>query len=323
MMKRLAIAVTAILLSTPSFASELAYPQTTIRIVSGFGPGSAPDVAARVLAEAFTAAWGKSAVVETLPGAGGNIAADRVAKAQPDGYTLLMAGNAAIVINQSLYAKLPYDPIRDLTPITQVTLSPNILAVNKNFPATNVKELAELARQKPGELTFASAGIGTSTHLAGELFKTMAGVDIQHVPYRDNSALMADLLAGRVSMFFGNIASVLPQVRDGNLRALAVTSLKRSPAIPDLPTLDELGFKGFEASSWFGLMAPAGTPAPIVAMLQREAAKAIATESARAKFTSLGMEPVTNTPEQFAALIKTEVPAWAKLIQRAGIKPIE
>lgn len=322
-MKRLAIALTAILFSAPSFAAEPAYPQTMIRIVSGFGPGSAPDVAARVLAEAFTAAWGKSVVVENLPGAGGNIAADHVAKAQPDGHTLLMAGNAAIVINQSLYAKLPYDPIRDLAPITQVTLSPNILALNKDVPANNVKELAELARQKPGTLTFASAGIGTSTHLAGELFKTMAGVDIRHVPYRDNSALMADLLAGRVTMFFGNIASVLPQVRDGNLRVLAVTSLKRSPAIPDLPTMDELGFKDFEASSWFGLMAPAGTPVSTVAMLQRETAKTIATDKAKAKFTALGMEPVTNTPEEFAALIKTEVPAWAKLIRQAGIKPIE
>lgn len=320
---RLAIVLAAILCSVPSLAAEDVYPKATIRIVSGFGPGSAPDVAARVLAEAFTEAWGKPVVVENFPGAGGNLAADRVAKASPDGHTLLMAGNAAIVINQSIYAKLPYDPVRDLVPITQVALSPNILALSKDIPATNITELVELARQKPGALTFASAGIGTSTHLAGELFKVMSGIDIRHVPYRDNAALMADLVAGRTSMFFGNIASVLPQVRQGNLRAIAVTSLARSSAIPDLPTMDELGFKGFEASSWFGLMAPAGTPAPVITALQAEVAKVIATDKARAKFASLGMEPVTNTPETFAALIKAEIPAWAKLIQQAGIKPIE
>jgi tripartite-type tricarboxylate transporter receptor subunit TctC len=280
-------------------------------------------VAARILAERFTAAWNKPVVVENMLGAGGNIAADYVAKAAPDGLTLLMAGNAAIVINPSLYAKLPYDPSRDLVPIAQVTIAPNVLVLNKDVPAKTVQELVELARRKPGELTYASAGLGTSTHLAGELFQSMAGIKLLHVPYRDSAALLSDLVSGRVTMFFGSIASVLPQVRDGQLRALAVTSLRRSPAMSDLPTLDELGFSGFDAGAWFGLMAPAGTPAQVVAMLHQEASRAMAAATAREKFAALGMETVERTPDQFAAAIRAEIPVWAKLIKQVGIAPIQ
>jgi tripartite-type tricarboxylate transporter receptor subunit TctC len=256
-------------------------------------------------------------------GAGGNIAADYVAKSAPDGAMLLMAGNAAIVINPSLYAKLPYDPAHDLVPVAQVTIAPNVLVLNKDVPAGSVQDLVELARRGPAALTFASAGIGTSTHLAGELFQTMAGIKMQHVPYRDSAALLNDLVAGRVTMFFGSIASVLPLVRDGQLRALAVTSLRRSPAMPDLPTLDELGFSGFDASAWFGLMAPAGTSARIVAMLHDEALKAVTAPAAREKFAALGMEAVARTPEEFATVIRTETPVWAKLIKQVGIAPIQ
>jgi tripartite-type tricarboxylate transporter receptor subunit TctC len=262
-------------------------------------------------------------VVENMLGAGGNIAADYVAKAAPDGLTLLMAGNAAIVINPSLYAKLPYDPSRDLVPIAQVTIAPNVLVLNKDVPPKTVPELVELARRKPGELTYASAGLGTSTHLAGELFQSMAGIKLLHVPYRDSAALLSDLVSGRVTMFFGSIASVLPQVRDGQLRALAVTSLRRSPAMSDLPTLDELGFSGFDAGAWFGLMAPAGTPAQVVAMLHQEASRAMAAATAREKFAALGMETVERTPDQFAAAIRAEIPVWAKLIKQVGIAPIQ
>src|SRR5258705_8120645 len=251
--------------------AESPYPQATISIVLRFSPGSTPDVDARILAERFTAAWGKPVVVENMLGAGGNIAADYVAKAAPDGTTLLMAGNAAIVINPSLYAKLPYDPARDLVPIAQVTIAPNVLVLNKDVPAGSVQDLVELARRRPGELTFASAGIGTSTHLAGELFQTMAGVKLQHVPYRDSAALLSDLVTGRVTMFFGSIASVLPQARDGQLRALAVTSLRRAPALPGLPTPHELRLSGFVAAARVGLVAPAGAPGPIVAPLHDQA----------------------------------------------------
>jgi len=322
-MIRLALAFVTFLSLAQPLLAEPAYPQTTIRIVLGFSPGSAPDVAARILGERFRAAWGKPVVVENMLGAGGNVAADHVAKAAPDGATLLMAGNAAIVINPSLYAKLPYDPARDLVPIAQVTIAPNVLVLNKDVPAKSVQELVELARRRPGELTFASAGIGTSTHLAGELFQTMAGVKLQHVPYRDSATLLSDLVTGRVTMFFGSIASVLPQARDGQLRALAVTSLRRSPAMPELPTLDELGFSGFDAGAWFGLMAPTGTPAPIVAMLHDEAQMAVAAPAAREKFAALGMETVVRSSDEFAAAIRTETPVWARLIKQIGIAPIQ
>jgi tripartite-type tricarboxylate transporter receptor subunit TctC len=322
-MIRLTLALVTLLSLAHPLRAEPVYPQTTIRIVLGFSPGSAPDLAARILAERFTAAWGKPVVVENMLGAGGNIAADHVAKAAPNGATLLMAGNAAIVINPSLYAKLPYDPARDLVPVAQVTIAPNVLVLNKDVPAASVQDLVELARRSPGALTFASAGIGTSTHLAGELFQTMAGIKMQHVPYRDSAALLNDLAAGRVTMFFGSIASVLPQVREGRLRALAVTSLRRSPAMAELPTLDELGFRGFDASAWFGLMAPAGTPAPIVAMLNDEARKAVTAPAAREKFAALGMEAVVDTPDAFAAAIRAETPVWARLIKQIGIAPIQ
>jgi tripartite-type tricarboxylate transporter receptor subunit TctC len=322
-MIRLALAFVTLLSLAHPLHAQPAYPQTTIRIVLGFSPGSAPDVAARILAERFRAAWGKPVVVENMLGAGGNVAADHVAKAAPDGATLLMAGNAAIVINPSLYAKLPYDPARDLVPIAQVTIAPNVLVLNKDVPAKSVQELVELARRRPGELTFASAGIGTSTHLGGELFQAMAGVKLQHVPYRDSATLLSDLVTGRVTMFFGSIASVLPQARDGQLRALAVTSLRRSPAIPELPTLDELGFSGFDAGAWFGLMAPAGTSAPIVAMLHDEAQMAVASPAAREKFAALGMETVVRSSDEFAAAIRAETPVWARLIKQVGIAPIQ
>ncbi len=322
-MARLALTLVTLLSLAYPLRAESAYPQATIRIVLGFSPGSAPDVAARILAERFTAAWGKPVVVENMLGAGGNIAADYVAKAAPDGTTLLMAGNAAIVINPSLYAKLPYDPARDLVPVAQVTIAPNVLVLNKDVPAGSVQELVELARRSPGALTFASAGIGTSTHLAGELFQTVAGVKMQHVPYRDSAALLNDLVAGRVTMFFGSIASVLPLVRDGQLRALAVTSLRRSPAMPNLPTLDELGFSGFDAGAWFGLMAPSGTPGQIVTMLHDEALKAVTASAAREKFAALGMETLARTPDEFAAVIRAETPVWAKLIKQIGIAPIQ
>jgi tripartite-type tricarboxylate transporter receptor subunit TctC len=319
-MIRLTLALMTLLSLANPLRAEPTYPQTTVRIVLGFSPGTAPDLAARILAERFTAVWDKPVIVENMLGAGGNIAADHVAKAAPDGATLLMAGNAAIVINPSLYAKLPYDPARDLVPVAQVTIAPNVLVLSKDVPATSVQDLVELARRSP--LTFASAGIGTSTHLAGELFQTMAGIKMQHVPYRDTAALLSDLAAGRVTMFFGSIASVLPQVREGRLRALAVTSLRRSPSMPDLPTLDELGFSGFDAIAWFGLMAPAGTPAPIIAKLHDEALKAVTAPAAREKFAALGMETVARTPDEFAAAIRSETPVWAKLIKQVGIAPI-
>ena len=301
-------------------AADAAYPERTIKILVGLPPGTAPDTTARVLAEKFQEAWGKPVVVENITGAAGNIAADRVAKSASDGYTLLLAGNASIVVNLNLYEKLPYDPVKDLVPISQATMTPNILAVHPDVPAKSVADLVALARAQPDALTFGHAGVGTSQHLAGELFKHMAGLSIRPVGYRGATAVVPDLLGGRITMWFGNVTNVLALAREGKLRALAVTSLKRSPSAPELPTMDELGFPGFDATAWFGLMAPAGTPPAIIDKLHVATVKALAASDVRAKFDALGMVAIGNTPTEFAAVVKTEIPYWEKVIKTIGLK---
>jgi tripartite-type tricarboxylate transporter receptor subunit TctC len=301
-------------------AADGPYPDRTIKIVVGLPPGGAPDTTARMLAEKLQSAWGKPVVVENVAGAAGNIAADRVAKSAPDGYTLLLAGNASIVVNLNLYEKLPYDPVKDLVAISQVSMTPNVLAVPPDLPAKSVAELVAMARAQPDGLTYGHGGVGISQHLAGELFKHMGGLVIRPVGYRGAPAVMPDLMAGRISLCFCNITNVLPLARDGKLRALAVTSLKRSPAAPELPTMQEAGFAGFDATAWFGLMAPAGTPAAIVEKLHRQTVQALAAEDVRAKFDALGMEPIGNSPAEFAAVIRTEIPYWEKIIKVVGLK---
>jgi tripartite-type tricarboxylate transporter receptor subunit TctC len=297
------------------------YPEQPIKIVIGFPAGVAPDVTSRLLGDKLTEAWGKPIVVENVTGASGNIAVERVAKAVPDGYTLLMGGNASLVINPNLFAKLPYDPVKDFAYITQVFIVSNILVVRNDVPAKSVQELVALAKAQPGYLIAGHAGIGTSQHLAGELFKMMAGVQIQQVPYRGTPAVLPDLLAGRLNIFFGNISNLLPLIREGKLRAFGVTSRTRSPQIPELPTMEELGFPGFEATAWFGLMAPAGTPQPIIDKVHKEIVRLLALPDVKAKLEGLGVQLVGNTPAEFAALIKTETPHWAKVLKDAGIKP--
>jgi len=238
--------------------AQTSYPEQSVRILVGFPPGVAPDVTARLLADKFTEAWGKAVVVENITGAGSNIATDRAAKAAPDGYTLLMGGNSALVMSPSLYDKLPYDPIKDFAPISQVFIAANLLVVHPAVRAKTLPELAALARAEPGKLTYGHAGVGTSQHLGAELFKYMAHVDIQPVAYRGTTAVLPDLLAGRLTMSFANISNALPLVREGRLRAFAVTSRIRSAAAPELPTMAESGYPGFEAVPWFGLLAPAG-----------------------------------------------------------------
>jgi len=301
-------------------AAQSNYPEKPVRLVVGFPPGSAVDVVARLLGQKLTEALGKPIVVENVAGAAGNIAAERVARTAPDGYTLALAANAQIIINPSLY-KLPFDPVRDFAPISQVYVSPSILVVQNAVTAKSVQELLVLARAQPGGLTFASGGSGSSSHLAGTLFKSVARIDIREVPYKGVVAAIPDLLGGRVTMMFSPIAVVLPLVRDGKLRALAVTSLKRSPALPELPTVDESGVRGFEATLWGGLLAPTGTPATIVRKLHLETAKALAQPDVRAKFADLGLETIGNSPDEFAAVIKSEIPQWAKVINESGIKP--
>lgn len=302
-----------------SSAAQSDYPERPIHLVIGFQAGSSTDTVARLLGQKFSDALGKPVVVENVTGATGSIAAERVAKAAPDGYTIAFGTNAQIVVNPNLY-KLPYDPAKDFAPISQVSLSPNILVVNNAVPAKSITELITLAKEQPGKLTFASGGIGSSPHLAGELFKSMAGVDIRHIPYRGGGAAIPDLLAGRVTMIFIPTSVVLPLVRDGRLRGLAVTSLKRSPAIPELPTVDESGLRGFEVMLWDGLLAPAGTPAAIVRKLHLETVKALAQADVRAKFADLGLERIGNSPDEFAAAIKFQISQWAKTIKELGVK---
>jgi tripartite-type tricarboxylate transporter receptor subunit TctC len=311
-----------LLLACPAFAQGN-YPEQIVRILVGFPAGTAPDVAGRAIADRLSVSLGKAVVIENISGAGGNIACDKVAKAPPDGYTLVMCGNGSLVAAPSLYDKLPYDPLKDFAPITQVFVASNIVVVHPDVPVKNIAELVALAKAKPGELTYGNVGTGTSQHLAAELFKTMAKVDIRSVPYRGTTALVPDLLAGRITMGFANIVNMLPLVKDGKLRAFAVTSKKRSALVPELPTLAESGFPGYEAVPWFGLMAPAGTPQPIINKLHDEVVKILAVPEVRRALENQGLDVIGGTPAEFSAVIRTEIPYWAKIIKEAGIKASE
>src|SRR6201985_438081 len=313
-------AVLLVLLAAQTASAQSSYPNRPVKIVVGFTPGTAPDLAARILADRFSEVWGSPVVVENVPGAGSNIATDRVAKAAADGYTLLMGGNSSLVINPSLYETLPFDPLKDFATISQVFIAANVLAVPSEVPVKSVEELAALAKASPGKLSYGHAGVGTSQHLAGELFKHMAHVEIASVPYRATTALIPDLLAGRITMSFANIVNVVPLARQGKLRALAITSIKRSPLAPELPTMAESGYPGFEAVPWFGLMAPAGTPQYIIDKLHDETIKALARPDVRKRFDELGLDPIGNSPAEFAAVIKKEIPEWGKVIKDADIK---
>jgi tripartite-type tricarboxylate transporter receptor subunit TctC len=315
----LAVALSALLTAGNAFA-QASYPEKPLRILVGFVAGGPADIIARTIGDKFTEAWGKPVVIENITGSGGNMATDRVAKAAPDGYTLLLGTSGPFVIHPGLYPKLPFDPVKDFAPITQLCFTANVLIVHNDVPAKSVAELTALARAQPGKLTFASAGVGTTQHLSGELYKTMAAIDIQHVPYRGIAAVMPDLLGGRVTMVFSSPSSALPLAREGKVRPLAVTSLKRSPSSPNLPTMVEAGFPGFDATAWFALLAPAGTPEPIIAKLHREAVRILALPDVRKRFDDLGMMPMGTTPAQFAAAIAAETPFWTKVIKASGAK---
>jgi tripartite-type tricarboxylate transporter receptor subunit TctC len=296
------------------------YPNKPVRILLGFAAGGPGDILSRLVGEKLSEAWGKAFVIESVPGAGGNLATDRVAKATPDGYTLLMASSGMIVVNPSLYEKLPFDPAKDLAPISQVGLTPNILVVHNEFPANSVDDLVELARAQPGKLTFGSGGVGSSNHLCGELFKSMAYIDIQHVPYRGVAQAVPDLLGGRLSMIFANAPNVGPLVQQGKLRGLAVTSLKRSSVASELPTMTEVGFPGFDVSTWFALFAPRGTPTAIIAKLHDETVRAAARPDVRGRLDQNGIEVIGSSPMELASIITSETRLWAKVIREAGVK---
>ena len=299
------------------------YPDKPVRIIVGFPAGVAPDIAARVLAEKLAEFWGKPVVVENVTGAGGNIGADRVAKAAPDGYTLGMVGNGSLIFSPGMYEKLAFDPLKDFTPVSQIFVAANALVVPVDSPIKSLPELVATARAQPGKLTYGHAGAGTSQHLGAELFKVMAQVDIQPIAYRGTTALLPDLLAGRITMSFANVANALALVREGKLRAFAVSSAKRSASAPDLPTMAESGYPGFEAVPWFGLMGPPGLPGPLVERLHRDTVKVMSAADVRKRFNSFGMDLVLGTPAEFAATIERELPVWTKLIRQAGIKATE
>src|SRR5262249_40555004 len=280
----------------------------------------AVDSVARLVGPKLAESLGKPIVIENVVGAAGNLASDRVVKAAPDGHTLALAANAQIIMNPSLYS-LPYDPASAFTPISQLVASANLLVVPNTSPTKTVRELIALAKAKPGALTYASGGVGSSPHMAGALLNAVADLDIRHIPYKGVVAALPDLLAERLSMMFSPIPIVLPPVREGRLRALATTPLKRTSALPDLPTVAESGFPGFDVTVWLGLLAPAGTPATIVRKLHHETAKVLAAADLRAKLDTLGMDVIGNSPDEFASVIRSEIPFWAKVIKDAGIRP--
>src|SRR6476620_965754 len=314
--RSLALATLA-LAAVPAFAQQAAWPTKPIRIVVTFTPGGAPDTLARVLAEKW-ASLGQPITVDNKPGAGGNIGADFVAKSAPDGHTLVVGTVGTHAINPALYTNIPYNAQRDFTPVAFLASTPNLLVVNNSVPAKTVPELVALAKKQP--LTFGSSGSGTSIHLSGELFNTMAGVKMQDIPYKGRAAAIPDLLGGRITMIFDNMPSALPLVKSGELRAIAVTSAQRSPAAPQIPTLAESGLAGFEATSWFALFAPAGLPRDVQMKINAETARVLAMPDVKEKLATLGLDPNPGTPEQLAAFQQAELTKWAKVVKESGAK---
>jgi len=300
------------------------FPEKPLRFVVGFTPGGPSDIIARGLGQKLSEGWSQQVVIENRPGAGGNIAAEIVAKSAPDGTTWLLGNNSILATNQSLYAKLAYDPVRDFAPVALVAIQPNILVVNPAVPATSVRELIALARAKPGELNYASSGAGAAAHLAAELFKTMAGVDMLHVPYKGAQPALTDVIAGRAQLMFATSASVIPYIKAGRLRALAVTTAQRSPSVPDLPTVSEAGaesgLRGFEAVTWHGVVVPRATPDSLVARLNADIGKALSAPDLRERLESLGAELAPGTPRDFAEYIAREIPKWAKVVKDSGAR---
>ena len=316
----LSLAATLAILAPHAARAADAYPAKPVRFVVAFPPGGGTDIIARSIAQKLAERIAQQVVVDNRPGAGGNIGTDIVAKSAPDGYTLLMGSAGPLAINASLFGKMPFDPIKDLAPVTLAASTPNVLVVHPSLRAATVKELIALAKARPGEINFASSGHGTPAHLAGELFNSMVGVKMVHVPYKGAAPALADLLGGQVQLMFSTMPPALPHVKDGKLRALAVTSAKRSPAAPDLPTLDEIALPGFEANTWHGVVVPAGTPATIVARLNREIVAILHLPDVVERFSSQGAEALGSTPEEFAAYIRSETLKWAKVVRDSGAK---
>ncbi len=315
----LLVACASVQAQTPATSSGQTYPVKPIRIVVPFAPGGGADIIARILGQKMTDKWGQQVVVDNRAGASGNIGNELVARAVPDGYTLLMA-SSALAINPSVFKRVSYDAVRDFAPITQPVLLPNILVVHPSLPVKTVKDLIALAKSRPGQISYASAGAGTGTHLAAEMFKIMAGVDMVHVPYKGGGAVIGDLLGGQVALTFATLPSVMPYVKAGRLRAVAMTTSRRWPGLADVPTIAESGFPGFEISTWIGLLAPAGTPKEVVGKLHDEVVRILKLPDIRERIEGLGMEPVGDTPDQFAQYIRSEITKYAKIVKQSGAR---
>ncbi len=300
-------------------AQAQGYPAKPVRMIVPFPAGGATDIIARIVSQKLGENLGQTVIVDNRPGASGNIGSDIAAKAPPDGYTLVMGNLSSHAINASLF-KLPYDPVADFAPVTIVAVVTNILVTHPSLPARSVKELVALAKARPGQINYASAGSGSPAHLAGELFKTSARVDLYHVPYKGNAPAVNDLIAGEATVMFSAMPSVMPHVATGRLRALAVTTLKRSPAAPNLPTIAESGLSGFDVSAWNGVLAPARTPHDIIARMHREIVKILQLPDVKERLSGLGAEPLGDTPEHFADVIKADVAKWARVVKESGAR---
>ena len=312
----LATAAAAALL--PLAANAQAYPSKPITIIVPFSAGGTTDILARVVGQALTAELGQSVIIDNRAGAGGNIGGQLAARSQADGYTLFMGTVGTHAINESLYKKMPFDPIKDFAPLSRVANVPNLLVAHPSQPVKTVPEMIAYAKANPGKITFGSSGSGSSIHLSGELFKSMAKVDMVHIPYKGSAPAVNDLLGNQIAIMFDNMPSAIQHVRAGKLHAIAVTTAKRSPELPNVPTIAEAGVPGYEATSWFGLFAPAATPAPIVAKLNKAIVKVLGQADVKQKIADQGGEIVAETPAQFAAFIKAETVKWGKVVKDSG-----
>ena len=317
---RIVLSTLIAVISTGANAQEPPYPSKPVRIISPFQPGGGTDLLARIIGQKLTESLGAIFIVENRPGAGGVLGADIVAKSRPDGYTLLTV-SASHSINPSIYKKLPFDTVRDFAPITTLASGPGLLVVHPSLPVKSTREFIAFVKARPGLLSYASAGTGTPPHLGAELFKTMAGIDMAHIPYKGNGHAYNDLLSGQVPVMFPNVSTAMQFVKSGRLRALAVTSSSRTRIAPELPTVSESGVPGYELNSWYGTLAPAGTSQAIVNRLQQEIAKALNLPDIREKLVSQGMEPAPITAAEFSALITSEIAKWAKVAKQSGLKP--
>jgi tripartite-type tricarboxylate transporter receptor subunit TctC len=318
-LSRILLALAAACVATVAPA-QAPWPVKPVKIVVPFPAGGATDIAARALAERMAITWKQPVTVENRGGAGGNVGSDVVAKSPPDGYTLIMGVTGSHAINISLYAKMPYDPVRDFEPISQVAVVPNVIVLHPSVKANSLAEFVALAKATPGRYDYASLGSGTAAHLGMEMFKRTAGVFLVHIPYRGSAPAVADLIGGQVQVMMDGLPSALPHVRAGRLKALAITSLKRSAAAPELPTIAESGYAGFYADAWSGLFAPHGTPKPVVERIADETRRILALPEVRERLGGLGAEPVGSTPAEFARHVKTEIDKWAAVVKASGAR---